>query len=76
MEDVFTQQDGNDAWTERQVKGFTAALLHTGEQTSSKTCPVHPLETDPKFFLEFIYLKPSCLCGKESRLLVVPCWVI
>lgn len=52
--DVFTQQDGTDAWTEREVTGFTAALLHTGEQTSSKPCPVHPLETDLKFFLKLI----------------------
>lgn len=43
----FIQPDGTDSWTDWEVTGSTAALLHTGESfywwLSSKISPAHPL---------------------------------
>lgn len=44
---IFSQLDSTDGWTDWEVTGSTAALLHTGESFEwrlfSKISPVHPL---------------------------------
>lgn len=72
MKALFTQLDGTDRWTDWEVTGSTAALLHTGEAFTGGCHPKSVLYILCKYISDTIVVSfKASFAQADNRLVLV-----